>query len=87
MTPREEYILLTITAFVVIVIGALWLSFLASCSHARPRAPSPGVPLSVWTLSFTADCDAPWLAPAVLCVPGVAPQYGADCHWTCTGDQ
>lgn len=81
MTPREEYILLTITALVVIVIGALWLSFLASCSHASPRAPSPGVPPSVLRLD-RGDCSSWLVRPAVLCAGGPFPGFNG-CDWRC----
>ena len=60
--------------------------FACGVSTPPPRPPMPGdrVPLSVWTFTFTGDCDSELLAPALLCTntDSYAPTKGR-CSWRC----
>lgn len=43
--------------------------------------PSPGVPMSVWTINFAGYCEPAWAEPATLCINTVHVHDG--CHWRC----
>jgi len=64
----------------------LLCSWLAGCAagyvakHIPP--PSPGVPLSVWSLEF-GKCWSVWARPALLCRPGEPMPAYDGCDWTC----